>query len=725
MNTVLIIGSNNFFTKNLINKYYKEKWRIYTLVNNKVYIKPSYVFEQYAFDYCSDSIKEIIKSCRPDVVIFTGAYDTVYNWKNENFKNTALKYTSDLSNILFSVATQGIRHFIYLSSENVFEDEYIVDINEEMPVSPNTYRGMLISQGENMTSHFGQTKQMEVTIIRLANMYGIPTNLKESTDVISKMCVDALVSGRLQVDAKKIFSALFVGDAVEAIYILSKAPERKYNLYHVSSLEEITEDKIAQLIKDNYSHQVDIIDETMGLKKRIVLSNERLISEFSFDIRNSYSETIPKIISYINKHKKHFLESNEAFDGTSNKHYLFNIIKKAVPFLECIALFIPVFMLSHGIIESRYFEGINFYLLYVLLFAIVYGRQLAVFAALNTVIGYILSYILTTSETALIINTNIYIQIVQIFIVGLSVGHLKDKLIDISKEKNEEVDFLKEQLKDITVINSSNENIKDYYTDKVMGSTESIGRIYDITSRLQESEKGEVLFAALDTLKEIMETEEASIYLVSDNKHCRLATASGEKATTMGKSINMNTYPVIFDVLRSNQIFINRTLDTTLPMMASALYDDEKSIRIVIFLWNLPYKKMTLYYSNLLKIIGSLVYSVFVRDANYLDALAYKRYIPETVILQNEAFEEMVDIYKRAGEKGYSESVVLYIIKGDMSINELNDKIFFLLRETDYIGMISNEELAILLTNSGKNESEHVRQRLEKEDVKTVFGYII
>ena len=49
----------------------------------------------------------------------------------------------------------------------------------------------------------------------------------------------------------------------------------------------------------------------------------------------------------------------------------------------------------------------------------------------------------------------------------------------------------------------------------------------------------------------------------------------------------------------------------------------------------------------------------------------------------------------------------------------------FLLRETDYIGMISNEELAILLTNSGKNESEHVRQRLEKEDVKTVFGYII
>ena len=51
MKTALIIGSNDFFAKDLVEKLYMERWRIYTLVSNKRFIKPSHVFEQYVFDY--------------------------------------------------------------------------------------------------------------------------------------------------------------------------------------------------------------------------------------------------------------------------------------------------------------------------------------------------------------------------------------------------------------------------------------------------------------------------------------------------------------------------------------------------------------------------------------------------------------------------------------------------------------------------------------------------
>ena len=191
--------------------------------------------------------------------------------------------------------------------------------------------------------------------------------------------------------------------------------------------------------------------------------------------------------------------------------------------------------------------------------------------------------------------------------MGLTVGYLKDKYYDLNKKLNDEIDFLKEKLNDIKIINTSNRKIKDYYTDKLINSRESIGRIYDITSKIHKAEKGEVLFVALDILKEIMGTREVSIYLVSNNKYCRLASSTGEKAGSLGKSLLIKDYAVIFDALRMKQVFINRTLDNKLPMMASALFDDRQNMRIVIFLWDMPYDRMTLYNANLLTVVGALI----------------------------------------------------------------------------------------------------------------------
>ncbi len=718
MPNILIIGDYNPLTNHLIEKLHTEKWHIYTLISNKKLLKPLHVFEQYVFDYQSDSIKEIVASCRPDVVLFSGAYDSCYHWNSEN-NDTALSYTADLSNILIAVSLQGVRHFVYISSEIVFEDEYIVDIKENMPVSPNSYKGMAIAQGEDLALHYGQSAQMEVTVVRLSQMYGIPKDRSGCCDIFSRMCVEAIVNVRLRINAKRVFSGLCVKDAVEALFLLIQAPERKHHLYHISSMEEVTEDKVAQVIKTHCIQDVEVVDQTVGLKQRFILSNERFRSEFPLSLNCKWEEMIPSIITYINHHKKRFLQDGESIETNGDKSSFIRLLHKALPFVEGIVMFILVFLFSHGTIESRFFASIHFYLLYVLLFALMYGRQMAIFTSLLSAIGLTLSQVLHSTNVSFLIEADTYLQIVQIFLVGLSVGHLKDKFKETKDEMDEEVNFLKDQLKDISVINSSNAKIKDYYSDKLISSRESIGRIYGITSKLQKSEKGEILFAALDTIKEIMEIEGVSIYLISNKKYCRLVSSSDSKAASLGKTLLIDEYGVIFEILRSGQVYTNRTLDSSLPMMASSLFSDEGNMRIVIFLWNLPYEKMTLYYANLLTVVGALVYSVFVRDANYLDALAYRRYIPDTSILQDTAFEEMMSIYKRAEENGYAESCILFIERGNLSLKEVNDKIHPLLRETDYIGERPDGNLAILLTNTNKNESIHVKERLERENITT------
>jgi nucleoside-diphosphate-sugar epimerase len=719
MSSILIVGGYGTLSKELIQKFYKENWRIYTLISDKKLQKPAHVFEQYVFRYDSDSVKEVISSSRPDAILFTGAYDPLYQWDEESVTEEALNYITGLCNLLMCAAMIGIRHFIYVSSDRVYEDEYIVDIKEDMPTTPNSLKGMAISQGENLAMHFNRTTQSEVTVVRIAGLYGIPANREACTDIYSQMCLKALISGQLKVNAKKVLSALFVKDAAEALYLLINAPERKQPLYHISSMEEVTEDAVAKLIQEKYSNQIAVVDQTIGLRHRTILSNERFCGEFSFEVRNSYKEIIPQMISYMKSHKNLFLNKEEKQEGEGIGKRIRRLFRKFFPFLECLLFFVPFFMLNNRAVGSAYFNGINFYLLYVLLFAVVHGRQQAIFASLLSVIGYSFRQMYTSSGLSLLIDINTYIWIAQIFIVGLTAGHLKDKFREMEEDKNDRIDFLTERLGDITAINSSNMKIKNYFAEKIISSTESIGRIYEITSRLDKAATGEVLFAALDTISEIMETPDVSIYLVSNREYCRLASASSEKARSLGKSIPMNHYKVIFDVLNSRQVYINRSLDGTLPMMASALFDDKGNMRIVIFLWDIPYERMTLYQANLLTIVGALVYSGVVRDADYLDALAYRRFIPDTAILQEAAFREMWEVYRHAAEKGYAELSVFYIERGSLPLKELNDIIRSLLRETDYVGSMADGDLAVLLTNTNENESIHARKRLEEKNIKT------
>lgn len=56
-----------------------------------------------------------------------------------------------------------------------------------------------------------------------------------------------------------------------------------------------------------------------------------------------------------------------------------------------------------------------------------------------------------------------------------------------------------------------------------------------------------------------------------------------------------------------------------------------------------------------------------------------------------------------------------------MSITDISDLIHPLLRETDYIGLLEDGGLSVLLTNSNMKESAYVRERLEGVGIKTTY----
>ena len=118
------------------------------------------------------------------------------------------------------------------------------------------------------------------------------------------------------------------------------------------------------------------------------------------------------------------------------------LLKAMIPFAENLIAFIPFFMLNNRATDSKYFARLDFYVLYVLLFAIVYGQQQAVFSAVLATAGYCFRQMYNQSGFELMLDTNTYVWIAQIFILGLVVGYMRDQITKMKRESVEEKQFL-------------------------------------------------------------------------------------------------------------------------------------------------------------------------------------------------------------------------------------------------------------------------------------------
>ena len=95
--------------------------------------------------------------------------------------------------------------------------------------------------------------------------------------------------------------------------------------------------------------------------------------------------------------------------------------------------------------DSQYFNRLDFFLLYVLLFAIIYGQQQAIFSSLLAVAGYFLQQMYGRTGFEVLLDYNIYVWMAQLFIIGMIVGYMRDQLQFIREENEEEIQYLKQK----------------------------------------------------------------------------------------------------------------------------------------------------------------------------------------------------------------------------------------------------------------------------------------
>ena len=415
--------------------------------------------------------------------------------------------------------------------------------------------------------------------------------------------------------------------------------------------------------------------------------------------------------AYIRQHASSFVRTQSRKKGWSRfGERSREAVRAMIPFAENLLCFLPFFLLNNWMAGSAYFQNIDFYLLYVLLFAITYGQQQATFSSILAVAGYLAVQMYQRSGFDVVLDVNTYIWIAQLLILGLVIGYMRDRLHAVEEEERHEVDFLSRQVEDISDVNGSNVRIKEILSNQIVNQNDSFGKLYEITSSLDKYEPSEVLFYAAEVLAKLMDSQDVAIYTVANHSYARLFSATSPKARMLGNSIHYVQMEELYEKLREKKVFINKTMDERYPLMADAIYSEDE-MQLILMVWGIPWERMTLGQANMLTVIGYLVQNAVVRANRYLSALEQQRYIHGTRILEADAFVSLVKAYLNAREKKLTECALVVFEEGETSREEAAGILSGMMRQSDYLGELPDGKMYALLANTSAEDAGMVVER--------------
>ena len=598
---VFIIGGCNTVVNALLQKFNKEGLKLYVLTGSHQYHnKYKHVYEQYHFSYENNCIKEVFESVRPDVTIFTGAFDSNYHWENGFREITS--YCSGLYNILTAYSLLQFGRFIYLSSDEISritEDEYAA-ITKQMAEPENSFhenyatacKANALKNGEEICCNYRETTGLDILTLRINELCYLPKSADEADFCLSKLCMEALTEKKVTL-SKDLYMPFYLSDMTEFLYRLVKADDLKHHFYYMGADNGISANELCLQIDSclalSTHREQNTGDETLWIDSRLPYN---LADEVSCTCFYDAKACIQMLCKHIQKHKKQLIINKETTGTKHNvKKWLSHIFQAALPFIENMICFIPFFMINNRVTESAYFARLDCYLLYVLLFAIVYGQQQASFSAILSIGGYFFRqmYHRTGFEVALDYNT--YVWIAQLMILGLSVGYLRDQLSSMKADKADEITYLNNRLKDIEEINAINTRLKNDLETQVVNQSDSIGKIFEITSSLDSDEPESVFFHAAEVVSQLMDCRDVAIYNVSNRNYARLMSSTSESARRLGNSIAYTEYTQMVEAFKNRTVFVNRQLTENVPLMAAAILSNDE-IQSIIMLWDISWDRL-------------------------------------------------------------------------------------------------------------------------------------
>jgi len=135
-------------------------------------------------------------------------------------------------------------------------------------------------------------------------------------------------------------------------------------------------------------------------------------------------------------------------------------------------------------------------------------------------------------------------------------------------------------------------------------------------------------------------------------------------------------------------------------------------MQMILCIWGIPWERMTLSQANQLTVVSALIQNAVLRANRYLKVLESERYVAGTRIMETKAFSALSHAFMNAESKGLTDSTLLRVKSGSNDPKQAGMFLEAKLRDTDYIGTLEDGKLYILLSNTSKEHSLHVIDRM-------------
>ncbi len=289
------------------------------------------------------------------------------------------------------------------------------------------------------------------------------------------------------------------------------------------------------------------------------------------------------------------------------------------------------------------------------------------------------------------------------------------------QEKDEEIERLRERLGASALTgeqSSLEQGAFDGYGLTGHECEDSLEKVYEVVSRLENYGIEEVLFYAAQVLAELMDTKDVAIYNVANRGYARLFSATSMEARKLGNSIEYKAMEDMYDALKAGRVYMNRDMVADRPLMASAIYAGEE-IRTILMIWGIPGEKLTTVKANRLTVIGLLIQREVLRANQHMSSFRSRNRLEGTNVLQEEPFMVLVGAFYAARDKGLTECSLMEVKTGYQDYEEVAAAVACNIRQTDYMGMMKDGRFYVLLPNTDGENAKVVQARLKEQGYRT------
>lgn len=262
----------------------------------KDFINPSADFK-YGSVSDSSFLSNVFDEWKPEIVFHLAAQVDVVRSIAEPDYDAEVNIVGTI-NVLKASAEVGVRKIVFTSSAAVYGEPTTIPVTEESKLNPQSPYGIAKASAEMYLKAYSKLKEIEVKILRLANVYGPRQGVKRPSGIISIMISNFLrkIPVELYDPSNTVRDFIYVHDVVDAMLKASEIDGS--GTFNISSGQGATLIDIFEQVRNHLQGEVSFKDARPGEIKKIILSNELAKSRLSWIPQTSLEKGIAETAAF-------------------------------------------------------------------------------------------------------------------------------------------------------------------------------------------------------------------------------------------------------------------------------------------------------------------------------------------------------------------------------------------------------------------------------------------